>query len=144
MNGNIGVIPYISGDDFAAAHLDVVRERRRERSAGPAAALLLFEKPRHLVLQRQQLLADGFRQRLEVSADFLADEPGHQPVEMRDGQLIQQCQRNGDGHTVERMGRLEAITQPELDAVHGQLFRELLLGDAHRVLAHQIFASHEQ
>ena len=88
------------------------------------------------------MAAQLFRQALEIGRDFFADHAGHQPLEARGVELIQQRERYADRHAIERMRRLEAVGKLEIHIAHRHAARKLRFADIRGGVAHQVFARH--
>ena len=101
-----------------------------------AAAKLLGE-----FLQRTELVPQPLRHRLGQRAHLLLQQARHQPLAARRRHLVEQRHRHRHGDAVARGARLELVLELEGARPEPQLVREILGGDARRLVAHQVFAA---
>ena len=85
--------------------MGITRQRIDESRRG-FLLLRLDQKFRHTVGHRHEMPPQLFRQPFQIRGDFLADHARHQPFKARGVELIEQRERHGHGHAIERMARL--------------------------------------
>ena len=106
-------------------------------AAPPASRLALFAVLREIAVtcsgSGNRCLRIAFGSALNVERDLVADQPRHQPVEARGVELVQQMQRHGHRHAVERDGRARSgICSCSSMPSACERVRELRFGDIRR------------
>ncbi len=85
-----------------------------------------------------QIAPDFLRQGLDELRHLLRQDARYQPLAARRGDLIDECQRHGEGDAIIVLARREVVAQREADVVYLELRRKLVGGDASRLVPHQI------
>ena len=116
---------------------DVARQRRTQRRVrrrhGGREGLREFG-------ERPELVPQPLRHALGVGLHLLLQQTRHQPLAARRRHLVEQRHRHRHRHAVLRRARLEVVFELEAVRPHLQLVREILRGDAGRLVAHQVLA----
>ena len=71
---------------------------------------------------------------------FSLSSPGTSHSQRAARHLVEQRHRHRHGHAVARRARLEVVVEPERVRAEPELVREVVGGDARRLVAHQVFA----
>ncbi len=84
------------------------------------------------------MAAQFLRQRLDQLRDLLRQDARDQPFAARSADLVDQRQRHGERDAVVVPARRKVVAQCKADVVYLQVRRELVGGDACRLVAHQV------
>jgi len=134
-------LPVVHTEFQPGTLLDITGQLRQQ---SPFGNRIRLQKGRDEIRHRHANAAISLGQRLDQPGQLVTYHARHQPLRLRGIQLVEQCQRYGGRHTVERMARFEAVFEFDLGAIQQQLLRELLLGDRIRTVAHQVIACQVQ
>ena len=99
-----------------------------------------FGKVRH----RHEVLAQRLRQPLEQHDDALAQQPGHQPLRLGFGDLVEHLDRDDQGHAVGLPARLETVLERQRHAANVQAVRVEFLARVPGVAPHDVLEAHVQ
>ncbi len=87
---------------------------------------------------RHQVAAQFLLQCLDQLRDLLRQDARNQPLATGSGHLIDQRKRHGQRDAIVVLARREVVAQHKADVVYLQIRRELVGGDARRLVAHQV------
>ena len=135
------LVDLLENPHIACAFGDKVRQLGND---GRLAVWIAFEEFGDEIGYGHANAADLLRQCLNQQLDFFAQHTGHEPFERRRVQAVEDGQRHGHGHAVERMVRLEAVGKFELAVCGLPEFWELFFGNVRGGMLHQIVAAEEQ
>ena len=133
-------LPFIGVNIGAGFLADIGCQRLGQR---PLTRLRHTQKRSHRVGQRNQRTALVLGQAFQQCGEFFPDQPGHQPVDLRGFDAVEQVQRQLERDAVERMARLEAVFQLACHAIdRHRLGKQRVVGT--EPLAEDVLALKEQ